>query len=414
MAVRSCLVGAMAAGLLGLSAASAVAESPAEFTSYGNVHAAQPQADGGNWFETWDEGKRFLLEPKYKAHSDALWQLLRSANAAGLAIKVQYDPSAAHFDAASKKFIYPVCSVELDEARVQTERTCDASKFSPRTAEGQVGLALALSTSAAPRDAIGQIDRALAGSKLDPSLEVLALGTRARAYDSIGGNEVPDSDPADRAMVAALADYRRLAMLAPNDVEVALGIGWSLQVLGSYDEARSAYQDILKRWPDEKFRATLRLAMLERQIGNVEASLDLINGLAGEPGADGMRFHYHRGWSLNSLGRFDEAIADLTAGMRAQPDYASAYERRACAYASVGNLSAALSDLETAVRLLAKIPHLESVPGLRHDLRRNERVAAMLRDAIATSRSTDLAAVCGGAWGNFDEKRKPSPLLPSS
>lgn len=68
---------------------------------------------------------------------------------------------------------------------------------------------------------------------------------------------------------------------------------------------------------------------------------------------DGMRFHFHRGFTLLMLGRNAEAIAELDRGLETQGDYSSAYRLRSCARARLGQIEGALGDQERALELLA-------------------------------------------------------------
>jgi tetratricopeptide (TPR) repeat protein len=394
----------------------APAQAAPPFETLGNVTAGKQEADGSAWFETWDEGMRFVLERKYRGQSEALWKLLNQASEQGVAVTVRYDPSAAHFSVAAARFEYPVCSVEFDAMRVESGRSCASSDEVRGTRGGSdeqwIGLALAHSKSGSPRSAIALLDAPLASPALAREPKKIALRSRAEAYESLSNEEQPASEAADRAMVAALADYRKLAALAPDDVEIQLSIGLNLQELGDYEAARSTYELVLKRWPDEDFRTTLRLAGLARQQGDFEGSLKLINGLVERHGAQaGMRFHYHRGWTLNALGRYYEAIADFTEGMKSQPDYSYAYLRRACAQGSVGNLAFALGDIETFARLRSRVPESRNSPALSHDLQRAAEVASSLRALISSGGSAETSDACDGFWGAPDKPRAKSPLL---
>ncbi len=90
--------------------------------------------------------------------------------------------------------------------------------------------------------------------------------------------------------------------------------------------------------------------------GEYDKALGALDDLAKDAGRppSGMAYHYHRGWVLSALGRYDEAIAEFSAGLKSQPDYSWALTKRACAYGQTGKLAEAVADQEEAVRLLGQ------------------------------------------------------------
>ncbi len=392
---------------------------PLTFETLANVQAGNEEKDGISWFETWDHGMRFVLEAKHRDKSEALWSVLTSSYRHGLAVRVRYDASAARFDPTVRRIVYPICSVELDDHIVESGRSCRSIAGTAGRksggAEQLISLALAQLASGAPRAAVDLLDKSLARPALNPDLLKLAIRARADSYEALSYEEQPATDAADRATVAALADDRKYATLAPDDIDVQFSIGQALEQLGDYELARLTYEQIQKRWPDEDFRVTLRLAALARQAGDAEDSLNILNGLVERLGAqNSMRYHYHRGWTLNKLGRFDEAIAEFNQGLKAQPDYAYAYLHRACAYASVGDLSSALSDMETAARHLGKVLRTEGSRSIEHDLGTIAKGASSLRAASKAGSKAAMPTICDGYWGADYKPRSRSRLLPPS
>jgi tetratricopeptide (TPR) repeat protein len=225
--------------------------------------------------------------------------------------------------------------------------------------------------------------------------------------------EPPLSETADRFRVNALGDYRSLANLEPDDPEHQFSIGNLLQDLGAYTEAGAVFDGILDRWPNEKFRVSIRKGALRRSQGDYVGALATLDRLVAELGTQqGMRYHYHRGWTLSLLGRYQEAIAEYSEGLKGQSDYPSAYERRGCAYASLGRLDDALRDLERAKALFQAQPGGSAAPTVARDVKRIEaqrqRVAAS-----APGGAEPIMRICDGdPWDNWERPRQRSPLLP--
>jgi tetratricopeptide (TPR) repeat protein len=123
-----------------------------------------------------------------------------------------------------------------------------------------------------------------------------------------------------------------------------------------------------------------------------------------------MKFHYHRGWTLSQLGRFDEALADFSEGLKTQPDYAWAYVRRGCANASVGQLAEALADMDMAVLKYAQYMTGEG-PGVRHDKAEFIANSQRLKAAMAGGEHKPIHGLCDNFWGDNGKPRSLSVLL---
>jgi tetratricopeptide (TPR) repeat protein len=211
--------------------------------------------------------------------------------------------------------------------------------------------------------------------------------------------------------LAALRDYQKLDTMRSPSSESRLDTGIILEELGDYDGAEAQYNAIPRASEGDDFRATIRLAAVARARGQLDRSLELINGLAVRHGPQtGMRYHYHRGWTLNAMGRFDEAIVDFTAGLETQPDYYWAYLRRACAYAGSGRLEYALSDLESGMAILRRT-YGDRTPETRGDLTRALEIQSMLKNKLAAGDGAPSADACGGYPHDRSKARAKSPLL---
>jgi tetratricopeptide (TPR) repeat protein len=411
--LRRRLVLTIALAVLGALATGSAQAAPPYFKTLANVEGGDRDEDGNSWFETWDNGMRFVLEAKHAEHSETLWTLLQTSYQHGLAASVIFDASAARFDAKLDRIVYPICSVEVSGQKFISPRPCDKPAYQPKSQVDEVAFALGEFVSGSPKATIARLNRILVASSLKPGILKIALMARAQSYEDISDNELPESKEADRASVAAMADYRRLSELEPNTPYFQYKIGLMLQDLGDYGAARAVFNRVKELSPEDDFNNTLSLATLERESGNAAASLKLLDGLVERNGRqDDMRYNYHRGWTLNALERYDEAIAVLNAGIKDQPDYAYAYLRRACAFAAVARLGDAIHDLESAGRFLSAVPQAEADRSVLADLARAEALTATLQAAIAAGELTPHPEVCHGYWGDDGHPRQRSSLLP--
>src|SRR5690606_18832483 len=65
-----------------------------------------------------------------------------------------------------------------------------------------------------------------------------------------------------------------------------------------------------------------------------------------------MMIQYHKGWTLQEMGRHRQAIEAFTAGIPDQADYPFLYLRRAASFAAVKNSDAAKEDMRRFSELL--------------------------------------------------------------
>jgi tetratricopeptide (TPR) repeat protein len=126
-----------------------------------------------------------------------------------------------------------------------------------------------------------------------------------------------------------------------------------------------------------------------------------------------MMFHYHRGWTLNLLGRYEEAVAEFTEGLKTQPDYQGAFDRRACAYARLGRLPEALADRQRADAEMDSIwSDARRMPSAEHDRAWAEGVVKALEAAIARGSNEPMSVPCEGSWDYGEKRRERSSFLP--
>lgn len=92
-----------------------------------------------------------------------------------------------------------------------------------------------------------------------------------------------------------------------------------------------------------------------RQAGRLEDSLGAIQQaqrMDQEEGVVTMPVQYHLGWTLQALGRHQEAVEAFTVGLPAQPDFAAVYYRRGVSYEVLGQQGKAREDFKRVSQLL--------------------------------------------------------------
>jgi tetratricopeptide (TPR) repeat protein len=272
---------------------------------------------------------------------------------------------------------------------------------------------ITLATAGERREAIDALDKALASSGLSVPWRVIALQLRSNALQNQVYNEFSGPTPeGDRDLVRALADTQEWASRAPEDFDAFYEIAAVLRELGAYEEAVSTYRYIAKRWADEDHWSSIRLGAVERERGHYQNALDILDTYAKRADRpSSMAFHYHRGWTLGLLGRYEDAIADLSTGLKGQPDYLWAFVRRSCNFARLGRFPEALADQRAAVALLEKFP--ESGAADQADLKHALEVQVQLEGQVAAGETKPAPIGCTGYWRDQNILRERSEFLPS-
>jgi tetratricopeptide (TPR) repeat protein len=402
---------ALLVAALAASSGAGAAERGRAFEELGMLGAAT-EDEGGLWLSLWDPYVRFRIDRDSDAKRSQLAFLIRRAAEDARSVSIRYDATRGRLNRETGTLDYPLCAIALDDLRFEPTRGC-GGKSSAASKGPEAALVLA-------RAHLGsgeyqRVEDLLARDDLpaDGAFRKILLKVRAAATENLALLEVPASVEADQADLASLADHRALAELEPDDVEHLFAIARGFQNLGAYAEASAAYDLILKRWPDEDFRVAVRRGALYRGQGQYENALAALNGLvARNREYDGMKFRYHRAWTLSLLGRYDEAIADLSEGLRTQPDYGSAYVRRACALAAVGRLGEALDDVTQALRLYAALPGAAKAE--RREIAETQALRAEIEAGLAAGGGKRIAAGCASPyWRASERPRTRSALLAS-
>jgi tetratricopeptide (TPR) repeat protein len=246
-------------------------------------------------------------------------------------------------------------------------------------------------------EAVKALDVPLAHDDLGERKLALAYRTRGNAQESLAyppGHQINDRD--DALLMRALNDYRHAAKLDPSDFRAVHWQGLVTTSLGAYDDALALFDEAARRWPDQFFRVAIARGATYRQMGNYDAALRELDRLVEKHGPQrGMMFHYHRGWTLNKLERYAEAVKDFTAGFESQPDFTWAFVGRACSYAQLGDIAHAVEDQRRALELWDQMAKLDATA--RNDKNRRARLAGTLQDletALRTAPKTPTSAAC--------------------
>lgn len=364
-----------------------------------------------DWVDLPGTGMRMLIPQG--AERSTFWNILGTANQAGISLRYRFDASAGRINSDGSRVEYPLCSLAAADAATFGDEAvnCPIRPGAETRAERLLAAGIP-DVFRDPERARRTLGEALAAR---PALslrgEGLARDARAKAAEIL--TDALDPGPAYDALLAdALADYRRLAILAPDRIESHLSLATVLKDLGAYQEAMDIYGDIERRWPEESFRLAVATASLLRQQGEYQRALARLDDYArkADPNTLRMRFYYHRAWTLGLLDRAAEAITDIERGFASQPDYPSAYRLRACQHARLGQFAEALVDQERALALYAGSPSSAATMRSQEESR---AAAAELRVAIGAARSEPAAIGCD-EWERWSRPRARSPLVDAS
>jgi tetratricopeptide (TPR) repeat protein len=128
-----------------------------------------------------------------------------------------------------------------------------------------------------------------------------------------------------------------------------LGRAWALYELGRLNEA-IAEQEKAFVLPAPPYRLQFtNYATMLRSAGRLRESLSAIERAEQIDKSEGkgpsMMVQYHKGKTLQKMGRHREAIEAFTTGIPDQADFPFVYWRRAISYTSIANRAAAVADM---------------------------------------------------------------------
>jgi Flp pilus assembly protein TadD len=204
----------------------------------------------------------------------------------------------------------------------------------PGTVEAQSGLAAVLAAAGRPggaleaaREALRHLGRAPAGTSFELATTFLRVG----GFDE------------------AIAGYRRVLALRPDDPDALNNLGTAFWELGRLEEAEAHYRRALAlRAGDAEILNNLGNAL--REQGRLEEAAACYREALGLRG-DAPEILSNLGVVLTGLGALDEAEAYLRRALALRPDWAVAHDNLATVLMKRGKLDAAIAGYEDALRL---------------------------------------------------------------
>lgn len=416
---EGCLIRQLAVLALAALAAGCSAEPEAQvetLASVGIVEYGEPEGDDFV-FGLVRIDQRFRLDPDAVPDFDALFEALQSSSDRGRSLRVIFDVDSGRFDRDDTLPSYRVHRVEYDGSAFDVWRGYRKHVDEPPLSESSLALGLAYYGSGMSTQALPALEKALAAAGLRPHLRALALKTHGNALlDNVWEQHEVADDADDKQLVRALDDFKQWSALEPKNHEAQLAIGLALRDLGAYEEAIGIFKYLIPIWPEQQPRLVTRIAATYRIMGDFPRAIATIDEFtAGEEPPFGMMLHYHRGWILNLMGRYEEALHEFNEGFKSQPDFSGAFDRRACAYAQLGRLEEALSDRRRADELDETLfAEPLRTPGYEFNRARAKSVNAALEAAIEAGSNAPNAAPCEEFWSHGERKRARSRLLPAN
>lgn len=133
------------------------------------------------------------------------------------------------------------------------------------------------------------------------------------------------------------------------------GRAWSHSNLGDAKSAVSDQENAFRLSQPVSYHEFINYASYLRAVGRYQDSLAPLMSAEAIDRTNGnvsMMTQYNLGWTLQELGKHEEAIAAFTRGIPAQPGYAFVYFRRGLSFEQTGQKEAARSDFEKVSRLV--------------------------------------------------------------
>lgn len=368
-------------------------------------------------FEIVSVPQHFVLDVAGAPDRAAIDAALNESRDQERAVIVHFYGDTGGFDQETGKPTYVVAGIEYDgktmagEGRETSARIADVST----PAELQLARGIALRYAGGSYDDThAMLDLALADASLSSFPRSVGLMVRGEMASQRAVADTTPGPARDQLLVAALADFSGWGTLRPNNQTAALAVARTQAQLGAYDEALNGLRGALEKWPNDTTWTYIVIGMIERTRGDNAKALAALDELVAHNGPqDGMVYHYHRGWTFTALGRNEDAIAELTAGLATQPEFPGAYIQRACALARMGRLSDALADEEKAVETLRAWGAEAPVQEITFNVQQAAIAIARLRRAMDRDEHEKSDAPCNSVWDEgFTHLRERSPLLP--
>jgi tetratricopeptide (TPR) repeat protein len=368
-------------------------------------------------FVLYETGERFVMDAKQVPSTDDMLNALDDSDKTRRGVVVHFYADNGRFEPGDPMPSFTARDIEYDgkvlKGQTQAPRP-DAKSAAPARDKAVADLARGIALMGAFNfaDARLALNRAATSGALEPRMQALALSRRGQMNGDDAFYNRPAGPERDALLRASLVDAMAWQRLMPESGDALAALADAKTSLGAYDEALAIYRGMLDKWPHAKYSTYMRIEGIYLTQGEYDKALGTLDDLVKSAGPQsGMAYHYHRGWVLSEMGRYDEAIAEFSAGLKSQPDYSWALVKRACAYGRTGKLAEAVADQDAAVKLFdrdlaeplqeAKLNHAharEILNGLRE---------LQTKDAHAR---TDVA--CTGYLSAQATKRARSELLP--
>ncbi len=140
---------------------------------------------------------------------------------------------------------------------------------------------------------------------------------------------------------------------------------WAKSNLGDTNGALKDHEASLQIAPEAAYHEFINHASYLRATGRIEESLGPLHSAESIDKAEkqtSMMTQYNLGWTLQELGRHDEAITAFNRGIPQQPNYPFAYYRRGLSLEALGQKDAARVDFEKTADLI-RPPEVEKTAG---------------------------------------------------
>jgi tetratricopeptide (TPR) repeat protein len=413
---RKSLFACLAVGLFATCSGAPIKPEHEVFESAGIVSSGR-QADTYVWFELDRIDQHFVMYADNVTDASTLAEILGDSSKTGRSIVVRYEVEGGTDDTGTKpsyivrRVSYNGVWHDGEPPGSQQRSAVDAINVRD-PAVSDLAAGVALYNEGDDGRALKALSEALSAPSLPKPLVTLALKSRGGAYSDLASAESA-GEKQDADQYSAIKDFAAWRQADPRSAEAAEAYADALAALGAYDEALAAYDNVLGKWPVEFDTAKIRQGAILRRLGKYEEALARLDELVAKKGPqDGMRYHYHRGWTLVMLGRYDDADHEFTEGLRTQPDYAWAFLLRACARSQLGRFSDAISDQDEGTELLkaAASVGVQSA-AIRKDIERSESVGDHLRQLANAHKSQSDDEACKGYVDFPSRPRDRSPLL---
>ena len=368
-------------------------------------------------FVLYETGERFVMDAKQVPSTDDMLTALDDSDKTHRGVVVHFYADNGRFEPGDPMPSFTARDVEYDgkvlKGQAQAPRP-DAKSAAPARDKAVADLAkgIALMGEYNFTDARPALNRAVTSGALEPRMQALALSRRGELNNGDAFYNHPAGAERDALLRASLVDAMAWHALVPQSGDALAAVANAKASLGAYDEALATFQGMLDTWPRAKYTTYMQIEGIYLTQGEYDKALGVLDDLVKSAGPQsGMAYHYHRGWVLSEMGRYDDAISEFSAGLKSQPDYSWALVKRACAYGRTGKLAEAVADQDAAVKLLDQDPN-EPLQESKLNHQHAREVLSGLRELQAKDPHAKTDVACTGYLSGQSTKRARSELLP--